>query len=282
MIVRELLRFASLTLQQAGCRAPRLDAELLLAKTLECDRTWLVAHANDDVPSAVQKTYASLVERRRQREPLAYIIGKKEFWSRPFTVTPDVLIPRPETEHLIEAVLKQFPDMDAPCCFCDIGTGSGCIAVTLACEYPQATVMATDISYEALHIAQQNAKRHGVTSRIEFRQGDMFTSLQKQGGPFDAIISNPPYVGQDEIHALEAELSFEPRHALTDESNGLTYLEHLIEESSAWLAPDGCLIVETGTCGLPSSPTSMRLESRIHDLAGQLRGGIYLATTDAC
>jgi len=275
MTVQEILRSASLTLQQAGCGAPRLDAELLLAKTLECDRAWLIAHAGEDVPSSAQKTYALLVERRRKREPLAYIMGEKEFWSRPFTVTPDVLIPRPETEHLIEAVMEHFPNSDKPYRFCDIGTGSGCIAVTLTCEYPQAQVIAADISHEALHIARKNAERHGITSRIEFRQGDMFAALRKQDAPFDAIISNPPYVGQDEMHALEAELSFEPLHALTDETDGLRHLQTLIDQAPAWLKEGGILVVETGLCGLPSPSPSMCLKNSIHDLAGQLRGGIY-------
>ncbi|MDQ6958475.1 MAG: peptide chain release factor N(5)-glutamine methyltransferase [Mariprofundaceae bacterium] len=275
MRVQEILRSASLTLQQAGCDAPRLDAELLLAKTLECDRAWLIAHADEDVPSSVQKTYALLVERRRQREPLAYITGEKEFWSRPFFVTPDVLIPRPETEHLIEAILERFPDTKKDVRFCDIGTGSGCIAVTLACEYSRVQVIATDISHAALHIAHKNAERHGVTSRIEFRQGDMFAALRKQDGPFDAIISNPPYVGQDEMHALEAELSFEPRHALTDETDGLRHLQTLVDQAPVWLKEDGVLVVETGLCGLPSPSPSMSLRNSIHDLSGQLRGGIY-------
>jgi len=275
LTVRTLLRSTSLILQQAGCDAPRLDAELLLAKAFECDRTWLIAHADDSVSSSVLKTHTALAERRRKREPLAYITGEKEFWSRPFLVTPDVLIPRPETEHLIEAVMEYFPDTKKYFHFCDIGTGSGCIAVTLACEYPQATVTATDISSEALKIAARNAERYYVSSRIEFHHGDMRMNLQGQHASFDAIVSNPPYVTQDEMKTLDVELGFEPRHALTDESNGLTYLEHLVAASSIWLKPGGCLIVETGTCGLPSPSPSMRLESRIRDLAGQIRGGIY-------
>jgi len=264
-----------MTLQQAGCDAPHLDAELLLAKVLERDRTWLIAHADDEVSSSVQERYTFLVERRRKREPLAYILGEKEFWSRAFCVTPDVLIPRPETEHLIEAAMTCFPDNDRPYRFCDMGTGSGCIAVTLACEYPQVTVTATDISHKALHIAQQNAKQHGVISRIEFRQGDMFAALQKEDVRFDAVISNPPYVAKEEMHVLEAELGFEPGHALTDDADGLHYLQLLVDQASAWLKEDGLLIVETGLCGLPSPPAYMCLKNSLHDLAGQLRGAIY-------
>jgi len=278
MTIRELLRSASLALQQAGCDAPRLDAELLLAKSIECDRTWLIAHADESVPSAVQKAYASLVERRRKREPLAYITGEKEFWSRPFFVTQDVLIPRPETEHLIEAFMECFPDTKKELHFCDVGTGSGCIAVTLACEYPEATVVATDISHTALHIARKNAERHGVTSRLKFRQGDIFASLRKQDGYFNAIISNPPYVAHDELETLEEELKFEPRQALTDEGNGRHYLQTLLARAPAWLKKDGILLVETGLCGLPAPPPCLRLDRRVMDLAGNLRAGLFVQT----
>ena len=276
MTVQELLRSASLTLQQAGCAAPRLDAEVLLAKTLECDRTWLIAHANESVPSATQKAYALLVERRRKREPLAYITGEKEFWSRLFFVTPDVLIPRPETEHLIEAIMEYFPDNNKPYRFCDIGTGSGCIAVTISCEYPHATVFATDISAKALMTTRRNAERHGVASRMKLHQGDMFEALQNQDGPFQAIISNPPYVSMHEMNSLAPELSHEPHQALTDDADGLRHLNTLIHQAPSWLTPKGILLVETGLCGLPEPPPSMRLQRQIHDLAGNLRAGLFV------
>jgi len=275
MTIRELLRSVSLTLQQAGCGTPRLDAELLLAKVLECDRTWLIAHVDADVPADAGKAYKVLVERRCRREPVAYITGEKEFWSRPFLVTPKVLIPRPETEHLIEAVIKYFPHTDRPYRFCDIGTGSGCIAVTLACEYPAAEIIATDVTGGALAIARKNSVRHHVASRIRFHEGDMYASLQADDGPFDAILCNPPYVSENEMKALAPELGYEPRCALTDEADGLTYLRQLIAESSHWLNADGCLIVETGCCGLPAPAGTLRLHQEIHDLAGHLRGGVY-------
>ncbi len=276
MTIRELLRSASQALQQAGCGAPRLDTELLLATTLKKDRTWLIAHADENVPSTVRNIFTSLLERRRQREPLAYITGEKEFWSRPFFVTPDVLIPRPETEHLIESTLEYYPDTKKELRFCDIGTGSGCIAVTLACEYPRAQVSATDISHAALHIARKNAQRHGVSSRIEWYQGDMFAALGKQNDSFDAIVSNPPYIARDELAVLEKELKFEPRHALTDDANGLRHLRTLLDQASLWLKENGMLITETGRCGLPVPPPSLRLERHIMDLAGNLRAGLFV------
>jgi len=278
MTIRRLLHSASLALQQAGCGAPRLDAELLLAKTLGCDRTWLIAHADEDIPPVNRQAYMDLVERRRGREPLAYITGEKEFWSRPFFVTPVVLIPRPETEHLIEALMECFPETKKDICFCDIGTGSSCIAVTLACEYPRTKIIATDVSTEAPHIARKNAKRHGIASRITFRQGDIFAALKKRDGPFDAIISNPPYVARNELKTLEEELKFEPRQALTDEGNGLMYLQSLVDQAPSWLNGNGVMIVETGLCGLPAPPPCLRLERRIMDLAGNLRAGLFVQT----
>ncbi len=275
MAIRETLRSASLALRQAGCSTPQLDAELLLAKTFKCDRTWLIAHADDAVAPATQQVYAALVARRRQREPLAYITGEKEFWSRPFFVTPDVLIPRPETEHLIESILECYPDTKKEFRFCDIGTGSGCLAVTLACEYSRAQVVATDISHTALNVACKNARRHGTLSRIEWYQGDMFEALGGQNGSFDAIVSNPPYIARDELAMLEKELTFEPRYALTDGGNGLRHLQTLLDQASSWLKEDGMLLIETGPCGLPTPPPSLRLERRIMDLAGNLRAGLF-------
>jgi len=281
MTPRRLLTQAIEQLQSCGCATPRLDAELLLAHSLGKDRSWLIAHAGDELDANLEHAFHSLLARRVRREPLAYITGEKEFWSRPFHVTPHVLIPRPETEHLIEAVCAHFPDRQAPLRFCDIGTGSGCIAITLACEYPQAQVTATDISAEALAVARGNAECHSVGKRINFIQGDLFAALRggqtKAGATtsFDAIISNPPYVGEQEMSGLEPELDFEPRRALSDGQDGLSYLRQLITGASDWLTPHGLLIVETGTCGLPEDGNTLRLQQRITDLAGMLRGGVY-------
>ncbi|MDQ6995926.1 MAG: peptide chain release factor N(5)-glutamine methyltransferase, partial [Mariprofundus sp.] len=219
--------------------------------------------------------FEPLLQRRINREPLAYITGEKEFWSRRFHVTPDVLIPRPETEHLIEAVLEHFPDRSGHYRFCDIGTGSACIAVTLACEFPNARIIATDISDAALHIAARNAKAHAVDQRIIFRQGDMLAALRPQYGLLDAIISNPPYVAESEMDALEKELALEPRQALTDELDGLHYLTTILRDGPAYLQAGAYIILETGLCGLPDTPKHLTFEQPIHDLASHLRGGIY-------
>ncbi len=275
MTPRSLLVQASEELQSAACATPKLDAELLLGHALGKSRSWLIAHADDELDEANTDVFQQLLKRRLQREPVAYITGEKEFWSRPFHVTPDVLIPRPETEHLIEAVLAHFPDRKAPYSFCDIGTGSGCIAVTLACEYPQAQISATDISAAALGVAQGNAEQHGVADRLTLSQGDIFAALNGRQQVFDVIISNPPYVAQHEMEGLEPELEYEPRHALSDEQDGLSFLRRLVAKADGWLAPHGLLIVETGVCGLPENGGALRLQERIIDLAGHLRGGVY-------
>lgn len=275
MSARQLLADARTRLRQAGCDTPRLDAEILLMHAWNIDKARLVIRMDGQPDIELIHTFQAMLKRRQRREPAAYIIGEKEFWSRSFIVTPDVLIPRPETEHLIEAVLEKYTDRNAAYRFCDIGTGSGCIAVTLACEYPAAKVLATDVSGAALLVAQENAKRHNVEGRITFCHGDLFQPLASADGSFDTIVSNPPYVSLDEFRKLAPELTYEPYRALTDEADGLHYLRRLIEQAPAYLKQGGRLIVETGLCGLPEGSLRMHLEREILDLAGHLRGGIY-------
>ncbi len=281
MTPRRLLLRAAGLLQSAGCTTPRLDAELLLCHVLERPRSWLIAHADDMLSRSQTDAFQSLLARREAREPLAYITGEKEFWSRDFYVTPDVLIPRPETEHLVEAVLAHFPERERAWRFCDIGTGSGCLAVTLACEYPRAHITATDLSAAALAVAKDNAERHGVAGRIDFRPGDLLAALATGAPPFDAIVSNPPYIGVAEMEGLETELGFEPQHALCDGQDGLRFLRQLVAKAGEWLTPNGMLIVETGVCGLPeenpipNDEARLVLQQRILDLSGQQRCGVY-------
>ncbi len=269
------LRHAATRLSDAGIDSARLDAELLLMHAWHCERVHLIAHSYDELPADVLAEAERLLRRRRAREPLAYLTGSREFWSRDFAVGPDVLIPRPETEHLVEAVLARFPRSDVPWRFADIGTGSGCLAVTLACEYPAARVEATDISESALALARRNAGRHGAGQRIGWHLGDLYAALPEDMAPFDAIVSNPPYVSLAEYRELAPELGFEPRGALTDDADGLSLLSLLVAGAADRLAPGGYLIVETGPCGLPQAVAPMRLEAEITDLAGRLRGGIY-------
>lgn len=276
MTVGQWLRQARSALDAAGVDSARLDAELLLMHAWHIDRTRLITRNTDELPDEVRGNAEALLQRRCNREPLAYLVGSREFWSRDFEVGPGVLIPRPETEHLIEALLARFPDRDRPWRFADIGTGSGCLAVTLACEYPAASVMATDISESALAVARRNAERHGVSSRIGWHQGHLYDALPTGTAPFDAIVSNPPYVSLDEFRNLEPELGFEPAEALTDGADGLSLLTALLAGAADRLAPGGYLMVETGPCGLPAPMDGMTLETEIRDLADRLRGGIYI------
>jgi len=273
--VRELLLKATALLKDADVASPRLDSEILLMHAWEVEKTTLITQANEQLPTDIEERFWALHARRQKREPVAYIIHEKEFWSHPFYVDSRVLIPRPETEHLIEELLQQFPDRDQPLRFCDIGTGSGCIACTLACEYPHAEVTATDISEEALEVARINAGRLGIADRMTFLCGDMFEALEDDIPVFDAILSNPPYVSSTEMTALEPELSFEPYAALTDGEDGLKHLKTLFEDSFQWLKPKGLLIVETGVCGLPAHPPHLRQLHPYSDLAGIERGGVY-------
>ncbi|MDX8411098.1 MAG: peptide chain release factor N(5)-glutamine methyltransferase, partial [Mariprofundaceae bacterium] len=266
---------ASQKLQQAGCDTPGLDANVLLRHAWRNSSADIIIALNEELPADVEQAYAKAIARRAVREPLAYITGEKEFWSLSFLVTPDVLIPRPETEHLIEAVIAYFPDRRMAHHFCDVGTGSACVAVTLAREYPASTVFATDVSAKALSMAQKNAARHGVAERIIFRQGDMFDAMRADNSPFDAIISNPPYVSLGEMDALAPELGHEPRAALTDEADGRRYLQVLVEASAPWLKPQGLLIVETGLTGLPAGNARLKHIQTMPDLAGHQRVGVY-------
>ncbi len=275
MTVRELLLQATSLLKDVGIPSPRLDSEILLMHAWKVDKTALITRADEHVPDATVKLFWSLHTRRQQREPIAYIVGEKEFWSRPFHVDSRVLIPRPETEHLIEALLKEFPNRNGYYRFCDIGTGSGCIACTVACEFPHAEIVATDISDDALRVAKANADRLGVADRITFKNSDMFTSFEPDIPAFDAVLSNPPYVSRNEMRSLEPELAFEPRSALTDEADGHYYLTILFNECHQWLKPQGFLIVETGTCGLPSHSPHLTQLYHYHDLAGISRGAVY-------
>jgi len=272
---RELLLGATALLKEVGCDSPRLDAEILLMHVWKVDKTTLIIRMLDEVPADIESAFQTLVLRRQQREPVAYIVGEKEFWSRTFHVDTNVLIPRPETEHLIEQLLNHFPDRHQSYRFCDIGTGSGCIACTIACELPHAEVVATDISEAALTVACSNAEALNVANRITFACGDMFGALDPNTTPFDAILSNPPYVAYDEMEKLEPELNFEPRNALTDEDDGKKHLSTLLNECHNWLKPGGFIMLETGLCGLPETPQHLIRSENYSDLAGIKRGGVY-------
>jgi release factor glutamine methyltransferase len=218
----------------------RLDASLLARHVLGWDAAALVANRREVAPASFGERYRAIVERRARREPVAYITGRCEFWGREFEVTPDVLIPRPETELIVEAVIDRFPPPGFPARIADVGTGSGCLAVTLATTFPEARLVATDISPGALAVARRNAERHGVSSRIAFREEDLLTGAAS----FDLIVSNPPYVDPADRAGLSPEVLHEPDVALFSPDAGLRHLSRLLRAGGH--AAGAWLVVEIG------------------------------------
>lgn len=234
---REALVRAGLTAENA-----RIDAEVLARHALGWDRARLVADGRDPMPADVGVRFATLIERRATHEPVAFITGHREFWGLDFDVSPDVLIPRPETELIIEAVCERRGDRAAVRTIVDVGTGSGCLAISLAREFPDARVVATDISAAALTVAARNALRHGVDRRVTFVRGDLLEPVQ---GPVDVIVSNPPYVPAG-VELSPDIVRFEPSVALYSGHDGLTLVKRLVGCAASRLAPDGLFVTEFG------------------------------------
>jgi len=241
--VRDALASASRALATAGIDTSRLDAELLLAMATGADRTWLYTHAGATLAADAEAQFARLVARRARREPLAYIVGEQEFWSLAFNVSRDVLIPRPETELLVETALRAAARSRTTLQICDVGTGSGCIAIALASELPAARLTAVDTSDAALRVAERNARRHGVVERIRFVRSDL---LNEVDGGFDVIASNPPYVDLVDRGHGQPELAFEPEQALYAAERGLEQVRRLLEQAPSHLAIDGLVLIEIG------------------------------------
>ena len=219
-------------LARAGVDNARREAELLLGYALGCSSESLLAHLPEPVNPEAAGYFFHLLERRRGRVPLQYLIGEQEFWGLSFRVTPSVLIPRPETEGVVEAAIERLSALPLRTArLADVGCGSGCIAVALARELPLARVLATDISPAALAVARENAERHGVGARISFLQGDLLDPLLEEEGaaPLDAVLSNPPYVAEPELQSLQPEVrEHEPRVALVGGPEGLEVIQRLL------------------------------------------------------
>jgi release factor glutamine methyltransferase len=241
--IAEALFEAAQVLRIAGVPESRRDAGSLLAHVIQKDRTFLISHAEEKLdPDALQEFHQA-VERRAAGEPIQYIMGRQDFYGRVFRVTPDVLIPRPETELLVEAALGLMNEGR----FCDVGTGSGCIAVTLVCERSNSRGVGVDVSTVALAIARENAITHGVDQKIEFLRSDCFDSLPQNTPPFDLIVSNPPYVAAEVVGGLQREVKdHEPMVALTPGTDGLSIIRRLITEAPQFLRKDGHLLLEIG------------------------------------
>ncbi len=243
--VGALAKSAAAVLAAAGVDSARLNAEVLLALACGIDRAGLYARWRSAVAPDSRWRFDQFVARRRRREPLQYIVGDQEFWSLDFLVSPAVLIPRPETELLVELVLQTVRDTRGRVPrVCDLGTGSGCIAVALARELPEAEIWALDISEAALAVARLNARKHGVAERIRFMNSDGCSAVRRAG--FEVIVCNPPYVSSGELDMAQPELAWEPRQALDGGPTGLTVIERLLAESPASLKPGGWLLMEIG------------------------------------
>jgi release factor glutamine methyltransferase len=244
--IGRLLSWTADYLKRRGSESPRLDAEVMLAHVLERQRVELYTHFNDEVAEPARKRFRELVLKRAGGSPVAYLVGRKEFFSLVFAVSADVLIPRPESEFVVTEYLEVTRQVESPRCV-DVGTGSGCLAIASARQQPRANFVAIDICERALAIARGNAVTLGVADRIDFRLGDQLTPVEREGG-FDAIIANPPYIATEEIDRLEAGVKdYEPRLALDGGLGGVAMVSRLIEEAPAYLRLGGHLILEIGT-----------------------------------
>ena len=274
MNIREKINAARARLVAAGIEHGEAgrDANLLARHVLGWDRAMVYAHETDEASADFIGKYDPLIERRARREPAAYIRGVQEFWSRDFHVTPAVLIPRPETELIVEEFLARLPE-DLPNRrqrVADIGTGSGCIAVTVAAERDYVEVVATDISEDALKIAHENAARYGVSDRIAFREAAYLTGSTEK---FDFILANPPYVTEREYQNLAPEVrEYEPALALVAGEDGFRDIRQIVDLSTAYLVPGGLLFLEIGyehadaVVDLVASFPALRLEGISNDL----------------
>jgi release factor glutamine methyltransferase len=245
--IRDVLDWATADFESRGIDSARLDAELLVAEALGLERIGLYLDLGRPLSEAERASIRPLIARRREREPVAYILGRRDFYGREFRVTSEVLIPRPDTETLVEHALRCIPD-DRTTRVLDIGTGSGAIAISLAAERPQADVTATDISEGALAVAQDNAERLGVAGRVRFALAD----LLDDEGPYDLVVSNPPYIRTDELPSLEPEVkTHEPATALEGGSDGLDLIRALLDRTSVATRSGAHLLLEVGAGQAP-------------------------------
>jgi release factor glutamine methyltransferase len=262
MDARTALKTGIAQLHEAGVPSFTLAAELLLLHVVARDRTWLYAHPEETLSDENLRCFLALVTRRAAGEPTQYLTGKQEFWGLEFEVTPAVLIPRPETEHVIEVALDRLAlrelragrpqkTIGEGLQIADIGTGSGCIAVTLARELPQATFIATDISPASLDVARRNAARHAVAKQITFVESNLLDRIAPSA--FDLIASNPPYIGRREASTLAREVrEHEPEQALFAGEEGYELYGALISQAATYLKPGGIVVLELGHNSLPA------------------------------
>ena len=242
------LTWASRLLRQRGIERARVNAELLLRKALKIDHVQVYLYSDRVLTQPQFNSYKSLINKRIKGEPIQYILGSREFWSLDLRVTPEVLIPRPETELLVEETLKIFRDeRNLTLRFMELGTGSGAVAIALAKELEGCFILAEDISWRAILVAKENARIQGVSDNIRFLAGDLFPPLKEGRSPFDLILSNPPYVASSKIGTLPREIAgFEPRIALDGGPDGLELIRRIVMESGSFLKDGGWLMLEFG------------------------------------
>lgn len=244
MNISETIQQATEILTQNGIAEPRREANSLLVFALKKDKTFLIAHSEYELSENESANFQEILNRRANREPLQYIRGTQEFFGLDFIVTPDVLIPRPETELLVEAAIEILKTKINPR-FCEIGTGSGCISISLLHEVKAATATGADISENALKITKSNAERNSVFDRLKLVNSDVFENFDDE--KFDLIVSNPPYISIGDFENLQKEVkNFEPQNALTDEGNGLSIIEKIITDAPDFLKSDCFLLMEIG------------------------------------
>ena len=269
--ISRLLAWTTDFLRKRGSESPRLDAEVMLAHVLDWQRVQLYTHYEELVGDRARGAFRDLVRRRSEGAPVAYLVGRKEFYSLPLEVSPHVLIPRPESEFVVVEFLELARSTSEPRAV-DVGTGSGCLAIACTHQHRSARFIAVDLSAEALAVARANAQRHGVSDRIDLRLGNLLEPVAGEP-PFDFIVSNPPYIPTEQIATLEPGVrDYEPPIALDGGHDGLSVVSILIEQAIPLLKPGGHLILEIGTAqegpvrSLIAAHAEYRLVPTIHDL----------------
>lgn len=264
--VFKVLNQTALNFQEKGVCSSRLDAEVLLSAYLKTDRSGLYANYERLITDEELNEFSRWVERRQKGEPVAYITGRKEFWSLSFEVNPEVLVPRPETELLVEEILRACSEAtDRETAILEVGTGSGAISVSVASDFKKAYIVATDTSIEAIKVAIKNAANNGVTERISFLHGNLFEPVS---GKFDIIVSNPPYISEEEFERLPVEIrNFEPKGALLAGPDGTEFHYDLIREGGHYLKSGGWLFLEIGA-GQKGAVEDMLRRNKVYDSIG--------------
>jgi release factor glutamine methyltransferase len=270
--IQALLDWTKKYFATKGIETPRQESEILLAHALGCPRIELYTRFDEVVGEGPRSRFRELVRRRAEGCPVAYLVGYREFYKLPFRVSPAVLIPRPETEHLVELALRLAANY-SQLRVLDLCTGSGCIAVSVAYYCKSAQVVATDVSADAVEVARTNAAQHGVAQRIEFRTGDLFSPIQPDER-FDLILSNPPYVAHEDLPQLHRQIrDYEPRLALDGGAGGLTFYQRIAQQVSEFLAPGARLLLEIGydqeeaVTALLAAVPGLSVEETVRDLA---------------